>query len=94
MLRAPLTAALLRARRRRQAGQVLTAMAGSGLAGLTEREIQILRLVADGRTNASIAQTLGVSPRTIAKHLEHLYRKLGISSRAAAVSRMTMPPGR
>ena len=94
VLRAPLTAALLRARRRRQAGQVLTAMAGSRLAGLTEREIQILRLVADGRTNASIAQTLGVSPRTIAKHLEHLYRKLGISSRAAAVSRMTMPPGR
>jgi DNA-binding CsgD family transcriptional regulator len=91
VLRAPLTAALLRARRRRQAGQVLTAMAGSGLADLTEREIQILRLVADGRTNASIARSLDVSPRTIAKHLEHLYRKLGVSSRTAAVSRMTMP---
>jgi DNA-binding CsgD family transcriptional regulator len=94
VLRAPLTAALLRARRRWQAGQALTAMAGSGLADPTEREIQILRLVADGRTNASIARSLGVSPRTIAKHLEHLYRKLGVSSRAAAVSRMTMPPGR
>jgi DNA-binding CsgD family transcriptional regulator len=91
VLRAPLTAALLRARRRRQAGQVLAAMAGRGLADLTEREIQILRLVADGHTNASIARALGVSPRTIAKHLEHLYRKLGVSSRAAAVSRMTMP---
>jgi len=91
VLRAPLTAALLRARRRRQAGQVLAAMAGRGLADLTEREIQILRLVADGHTNASIARALDVSPRTIAKHLEHLYRKLGVSSRAAAVSRMTMP---
>jgi DNA-binding CsgD family transcriptional regulator len=90
VLRVPLTGALLRARRRRQAGQVLTAMAGCGLADLTEREVQILRLVADGRTNASIAHSLGVSPRTIAKHLEHLYRKLGVTSRAAAVSRMTM----
>jgi DNA-binding CsgD family transcriptional regulator len=32
-----------------------------------------------------------VSPRTIAKHLEHVYRKLGVSSRAAAVSRITRP---
>jgi len=94
VLQAPLAAALLRARRRRQAGQALTAMAASGLADPTEREIQILRLVADGRTNAAIARSLGVSPRTIAKHLEHLYRKLGVSSRAAAVARMTTPPGR
>ena len=71
--------------------QALTAMAGSGLADLTEREIQILRLVADGRTNTAIAHALEVSPRTVAKHLEHIYRKLGVSSRAAAVSRMTMP---
>jgi len=93
VLRAPLIAALLRARRRRQAGQVFTAMACSGLADLTEREIQILRLVADGRTNASIARALEVSPRTVAKHLEHIYRKFGVSSRAAAVSRMTMSAG-
>ena len=91
VLRAPLSAALLRARRRQQAGRVLTVIDRSGLADLTEREIQILRLVADGRTNASIAHALEVSPRTIAKHLEHIYRKLGVSSRAAAVSRMTMP---
>jgi DNA-binding CsgD family transcriptional regulator len=93
VLRASLTAALMRARRRQQAGQALATIAGSGLADLTEREIQILSLVADGRTNASIARSLGVSPRTIAKHLEHLYHKLGVSSRAAAVTRMTMPPG-
>jgi DNA-binding CsgD family transcriptional regulator len=72
---------------------VYTAVACSGLADLTEREIQILRLVADGRTNASIARALDVSPRTVAKHLEHIYRKFGVSSRAAAVSRMTMSAG-
>jgi len=94
VLRAPLIAALLRARRRQQAGQVFTAMACSGLADLTEREIQILRLVADGRTNISIAHALEVSPRTVAKHLEHIYRKFRVSSRAAAVSRMTMPGAR
>jgi DNA-binding CsgD family transcriptional regulator len=93
VLRAPLMAALLRARRRRQAGQVYAAMACGGLADLTEREIQILRLVADGRTNVSIAHALEVSPRTVAKHLEHIYRKFKVSSRAAAVSRMTMPAG-
>src|SRR5579859_3454110 len=91
--RALLNAALLRARRRQQAGQALTAMTGSGVAALTERESQILRLVADGRTNISIAHALAVSPRTVAKHLEHIYRKLEVSSRAAAVYRMTMPEG-
>jgi len=93
VLRAPLMDALVRARRRRQAGQVYAAMACGGLADLTEREVQILRLVADGRTNVSIAHTLEVSPRTVAKHLEHIYRKFGVSSRAAAVSRMTMSGG-
>jgi DNA-binding CsgD family transcriptional regulator len=93
VLRAPLIAALLRARRRQQAGQVFTAPACSGPADLTEREIQILRLVADGLTNASIAHALEASPRTVAKHLEHIYRKFGVSSRAAAVSRMTMSGG-
>jgi DNA-binding CsgD family transcriptional regulator len=93
VLRAPLIAALLRARRRRPAGQAYTAMACGELADLTDRETQILRLVADGRTNASIARALGVSPRTVAKHLEHIYRKVRVSSRAAAVSRMTTSGG-
>jgi DNA-binding CsgD family transcriptional regulator len=90
VLRAPLTAALLRARRRQEAGQALGALACSGPADLTDREIQILRLVAAGRTNIAIAHLLEVSPRTVAKHLEHVYRKLGVSSRAAAVSRMVV----
>jgi|SRR5437016_1776808 len=90
VLRPALIAALLRARRRQRAGRVLTATACSELADLTQREIQILQLVADGRTNAAIAHALQVSPRTVAKHLEHIYRKLDVSSRAAAVSRLTM----
>ena len=55
---------------------------------LTERELVILARVADGDTNSAIAHGLGMSPRTVAKHLEHAYRKLGVSSRAAAVSRV------
>jgi DNA-binding CsgD family transcriptional regulator len=90
VLQAPLIAALVRARRRQQAGRALGALPGSGLAGLTDREIQILRLVAAGRTNVAIARQLEVSSRTIAKHLEHIYRKLEVSSRAAAVSRMAV----
>ena len=93
VLRAPLNAALRRARRRQQARQALTTVADRWLAALTEREIQILRLVADGRTNTAIAHALEVSPRTVAKHLEHAYRKLRVNSRAAAVSRITMPEG-
>ena len=92
VLRVPLIAALLRARSRQQASQALGAVACGALAGpasLTNREIVILRLVAAGRTNSAIAHELQLSPRTVAKHLEHVYRKLGVSSRAAAVSRMT-----
>jgi DNA-binding CsgD family transcriptional regulator len=91
VLQAPLIGALLRARRRQQAGQAASALPCGGLAVLTDREIQILRLVAAGGTNVAIGRRLEVSPRTIAKHLEHIYRKLGVSSRAAAVSRMAVP---
>jgi hypothetical protein len=45
-----------------------------------------------GRTNRAIAHALEVSPRTVAKHLEHIYRKLGVSSRAAAGYRAAAPP--
>jgi DNA-binding NarL/FixJ family response regulator len=53
----------------------------------------ILRLVAAGRTNAAIAHALELSSRTVAKHLEHIYRKLKVSSRAAAVARMRIAGG-
>jgi HD-GYP domain-containing protein (c-di-GMP phosphodiesterase class II) len=53
-------------------------------AGLTEREIEVLRLVADGCSNREIARRLSISPRTADHHVQHIYAKIGISSRAAA----------
>jgi DNA-binding CsgD family transcriptional regulator len=53
-------------------------------AGLTDREVEVLRLVARGKTNRQVAQLLVVSPKTVGRHVENLYRKLGVSSRAAA----------
>ena len=53
-------------------------------AGLTDREIEVLRLVADGCTNAQVARRLVISRRTAEHHVQHIYTKLGVSSRAAA----------
>ncbi len=53
-------------------------------AGLTDREVEVLRLVARGKTNRQVAELLVVSPKTVGRHVENLYRKLGVSSRAAA----------
>jgi len=91
VLRAPLTTTRSRADGRHRARQALTASAGSQRGDLTGRERQILELVALGRTNRSIAHTLEVSPRTVARHLEHIFRKLDVSSRAAAVYRAPTP---
>ena len=52
---------------------------------LTERETEVLRLLAQGLSNPQIAQTLAVSRKTIEHHLGHIYTKLGISCRTAAV---------
>jgi len=54
---------------------------------LTERERQILALVAAGKTNAEIAAILAISPRTVQKHLEHIFQKLGVETRTAAAIR-------
>lgn len=53
---------------------------------LTAREREILRLVREGKTNTEIAGELWVSPSTVKKHLENVYDKLGVASRAAAAS--------
>jgi DNA-binding NarL/FixJ family response regulator len=53
-------------------------------AGLTAREVEVLKLVAEGMTNARIAQELYLSPRTIHRHLNRIYHKLGTNSRASA----------
>ncbi len=51
---------------------------------LTQREREILALVAAGKTNAEIAMLLSISARTVQKHLEHIFPKLGVESRTAA----------
>ena len=55
-------------------------------AELSEREKEVIRLMADGHSNRSIAQTLFLSEATIKTHLVRIYRKLGADNRAAAVS--------
>lgn len=56
--------------------------------GLTAREQEIITLVAEGSTNAEIARLLWVAPSTVKKHLENVYAKLEVPSRAAAVARV------
>lgn len=53
-------------------------------AGLTSREVEVLRLVAQGLTNFKVATELVISPRTVNTHLGSIYRKLNTSSRAVA----------
>ncbi len=53
-------------------------------AGLTPREVEVLRLIAHGWTDAQIAEHLVISPRTVNRHTTSLYSKLGVSSRATA----------
>lgn len=55
-------------------------------AALTRRELDVLRLLADGATNRRIAGTLGIAPSTVGTHVEHIFAKLGVSNRAAAVA--------
>jgi ATP/maltotriose-dependent transcriptional regulator MalT len=54
--------------------------------GLTPREAEVLRLVASGMTNRDIAVELVISEHTVGRHLQNLYAKLGVSSRAAATA--------
>jgi DNA-binding CsgD family transcriptional regulator len=56
----------------------------TGPAGLTEREVEVLRLLARGRSKKQIAQTLFIAHGTVHTHVTHIYEKLGVSSRAAA----------
>jgi RNA polymerase sigma factor (sigma-70 family) len=53
-------------------------------ANLTKREKQVLKLTAAGLTNKEIAQSLGITPRTVEFHLSKIYKKLNVTCRAAA----------
>ncbi|MGZ9161277.1 MAG: helix-turn-helix domain-containing protein, partial [Candidatus Limnocylindrales bacterium] len=66
------------------------ALTGSGddsrPGGLSPREVEVLRAVAAGHTNREIGAELGLSERTIDRHVSNIYTKLGVSSRAAATA--------
>ena len=53
-------------------------------AGLTEREAEVLTLIAQGCSNAEVAQRLFISRRTAEHHAQHIYTKIGVSTRAGA----------
>lgn len=55
-------------------------------AGLSPREIEVLSLASRGLINDAIGLTLGISPRTVQKHLERVHAKLGVGTRQAAVA--------
>ena len=55
-----------------------------GSAGLTVREVEVLRLAARGLTNKDIGATLFITPKTVSNHIEHIYSKIGVSTRAMA----------
>jgi DNA-binding CsgD family transcriptional regulator len=56
--------------------------------GLTRREAQVMRLVALGRSNNHVGEELGISARTVGKHLEHGFRKMGVADRSTAAGRV------
>ena len=54
--------------------------------GLTQREVEILRLIARGKTNREIARELVLSERTVQRHISNLYTKINVRNRAEATS--------
>lgn len=77
-----------------QHGKATSAASAAGLdrlseAALTPRETEVLGWLAKGKTNRDIADILGMSHRTVNKHLEHIFEKLGVETRAAAAALAT-----
>jgi DNA-binding NarL/FixJ family response regulator len=67
-------------------GRLRREQAAPGRPPLTAREVEVLRLVAAGLTNRGIADRLGISEKTVARHISNLFVKLGLSSRSAATA--------
>jgi two-component system response regulator NreC len=65
--------------------QARQADGGPSLDGLTDREGEVLRFLAEGKSNEEIAETLVISPKTVSRHRENLMRKLNLHSRAELV---------
>ena len=66
------------------AGRARSVARSAWPSGLTDREVEVLRLVAGGSSNREVAQALVISPRTAEHHVQHIYGKIGVSTRAAA----------
>lgn len=77
-------------RMRRQLPRVIPPLTGASRddLGLTPREAEVLAAVVAGRSNQETADELGLSVRTVQKHLEHAFRKLGVKSRTEAAARL------
>ncbi|HEV8165775.1 MAG TPA: LuxR C-terminal-related transcriptional regulator, partial [Actinomycetota bacterium] len=58
-------------------------------AGLSSREVEVLRLIAAGRSNRAIAQALFISPNTVLRHVSHIFAKTGVANRAEAAAYAT-----
>jgi DNA-binding NarL/FixJ family response regulator len=67
--------------------ELVRPMAPGGDGGLSERELEVLQLVADGLTDRDIADALGISPRTVGSHVGNILSKLGARNRAEAARR-------
>jgi DNA-binding CsgD family transcriptional regulator len=70
-------------------GEPNATVAQTSMSTLTVREREILHWVAAGKTDRQVAAIVGLSHRTVQKHLEHIYTKLGVENRTAAVMRVT-----
>jgi putative nucleotidyltransferase with HDIG domain len=57
---------------------------GTNPAKLTDREVEVLRLMARGHSNREMARSLNITPKTVGHHVQHIYDKIGVSTRAAA----------
>ena len=58
----------------------------AGRGALSARELEVMRLVAEGKTSREIATSLTISQHTVRRHLENTFAKLGVNSRAAAIA--------
>ena len=65
-------------------GQAARRVTSKGISGLTGREMEVLRLIAGGRTAKEAARELGISPKTADNHIQNLYAKIGVTTRAGA----------
>jgi DNA-binding CsgD family transcriptional regulator len=94
LLRRPLRACYERLVEREQLTSMLSAYergdisAGASALGLSERQVEVMRGVIDGASNAELATRLGISRRTVEKHLQHIYMQLNVTSRTQAIAQV------